>query len=449
MKFSSIVKLSSLISIAAVIFFSCEKDLEDATTWISPTFHSSSHSADTVKLTVFSIFDWEVVIDEDVDWLTTDTKGVQLPADQDSVMVYIARNRSRNTRKTTLNIKFSDDGYSDRTLDITQNGVEDMIEITTEDIRIAKIRTDIEILLDTNIEWEVVSPPAWIENIQKTKVSYDDKTGMDSYKITANVTENILPYYRLDSLKLKGTTGPEGSDASSVINYISIFQDGNSSLKTDSTNLRRLYENTNGAGWKTGWDLSKPLTQWHGVGLDSVAVSVGKEYRVVSLNLKANNLTGTIPSDLFNTPFMKRLWLNNNNISGNLPTNLSYIVDLENLNLNNNSELQGTLLEDIGKLVNMISFSIANTSMSGTLPEGFAKQEKLTFLDLGGNNFSGLPPASLGNNDELTDVFFKNNMFSGAIPETYKKNMNWFNWNVTDYVCPQKPGYGFTNCSEF
>ena len=88
---------------------------------------------------------------------------------------------------------------------------------------------------------------------------------------------------------------------------------------TDSLELVKLYNATNGANWRLKWILTNPLTSWSGVQLANGRVKV--------INLASYQLSGQIPN--LNLPNLQYLVLHSNKLTGlisnfNLP-NLQYL----------------------------------------------------------------------------------------------------------------------------
>jgi hypothetical protein len=62
-------------------------------------------------------------------------------------------------------------------------------------------------------------------------------------------------------------------------------------------------------------------------------------------------------------------------------------------------------------------------------------------------DFTGTIPASWANlTDKCTNLRIQGNSLSGEIPAEVKAHANWGTWNAALYICPQKAGFGFTNC---
>ena len=432
-------KLIIAFGLCALIFSavsSCKKE-EEVSEWITPLNYSTSALRDTMKLSINSPYSWTLEIADD--WLTADrlTGGKVV---LDSVFIYIGANPSREKRVGNVRIRYNTTQHSGRISVITQSGIKDQINVTTESVRESYEQKKLEINIQANVDWDISHKPNWINVDKITKGQFVDSLGLWNYDIEATLMANNLIHYRLDSLEFTGKTAD-------VKGVLSLFQDGNSTLKTDSLALLKLHQSANGDSWKTKWDLSKPMSKWHGVELAEVNISQGTQLRVVSVALNDNGLTGTITSSISNLVFLKRLWLQDNDITTYQPT-LSSLTNLENLRLENNANLSGSLPADMGNMKSLLTISINHTQMNGVLPASIGDIEYLTSLDLSNNAFSGELPEKLGSNNNLSVLILKNNFFSGKIPDSYKANYNWYNWNIVEMICLQR-GTKFTNCEEF
>lgn len=108
-----------------------------------------------------------------------------------------------------------------------------------------------------------------------------------------------------------------------------LFNFGVTSLKRDSTALRRLYEATGGDNWinKTNW-LSSDVGSWQGVVLNNA------ETRVVNLNLPDNNLTNSIPAKIRDITSMESIDVSGNELTSMV--NLSLMPKLAHLDVSDN-----------------------------------------------------------------------------------------------------------------
>ena len=99
-------------------------------------------------------------------------------------------------------------------------------------------------------------------------------------------------------------------------------------MNTYRAALAALYNATNGSSWldDTNWVSSRPLGEWYGVSTDA-------DGRVTELDLRDNQLSGSIPSELGNLANLEGLWLDGNQLSGSIPSELGNLDNLERLGL--------------------------------------------------------------------------------------------------------------------
>ena len=117
-----------------------------------------------------------------------------------------------------------------------------------------------------------------------------------------------------------------------VVNGLVLQSDQITIDNPDYFELIKLYNATGGAYWKNKWDLSQPISTWHGVTL------ADDGSRVERLDLSENSLVGSLPN--LNFPKLEVLKLDGNELSGSIP-NLN-LPKLEWLYLNNN-QLSGVV----------------------------------------------------------------------------------------------------------
>jgi hypothetical protein len=91
-----------------------------------------------------------------------------------------------------------------------------------------------------------------------------------------------------------------------------------------------------------------------------------------------------------------------------------------NLRFNN---LQGSLTEEILALTNLRSLNLANNMLESTLPTRFAELQRLRAIRLGSNEFTG-PLPSFSHMVTLTAIDLSFNRLSGKIPRTFLNRMS-------------------------
>ena len=112
-------------------------------------------------------------------------------------------------------------------------------------------------------------------------------------------------------------------------------------LAADRAALVALYNATDGSNWKNNqnWLSDEPLDEWYGVTVE--------DERVTGLVLNANQLTGTIPSELGNLAGLEGLYLGRNRLTGSIPAELGNLA-LDTLDLSYN-QLTGVLPSETGR----------------------------------------------------------------------------------------------------
>lgn len=81
------------------------------------------------------------------------------------------------------------------------------------------------------------------------------------------------------------------------------------------------------------------------------------------------DISGTIPSELFNIPKLERLDLSHANLQGTISPMIEHLADtLTILRLENNT-LTGDVPQELGKLTNIRTLYLQHNELEGTIPE--------------------------------------------------------------------------------
>ena len=147
--------------------------------------------------------------------------------------------------------------------------------------------------------------------------------------------------------------------------------------------LVALYNATNGSDWNATWNLNRPVKSWHGVTLEND--------HVVELTVQFNNLQGTLPSELGNLVYLRKI----------------------NFGFN---KLQGTIPNAIKNLQNLTSLELFMNRFEGTIPSELGELKKLEILKLYSNKFSGEFPQALLGLTNLRELLLGSNYLNGSIP---------------------------------
>ena len=155
------------------------------------------------------------------------------------------------------------------------------------------------------------------------------------------------------------------------------------------------------------WDEDLSIGEWQGVSI--------VEGRVVELDISAEGLTGTIPSELGSLANLVVLSLWGNQLTGEIPTELGSLANLQGLDLWGN-QLTGAIPPELGDLSNLTVLFLHNNQLTGTIPPELGSLANLQKLLLSPNQLSGEIPVELGNLSNLIELSLWGNQLTGAIP---------------------------------
>lgn len=133
----------------------------------------------------------------------------------------------------------------------------------------------------------------------------------------------------------------------------------------------------------------------------------------------SNNLSGSLPYDLYTIPILKKLSLPKNQFSG--PINSSIATMLSNLTILelNDNYLIGELPSNIGLLSKIKRILLHANSFKGSIPPSLMNCSSLTTLILRDNNFGGeISTLNFSKLHRLEAIDLGNNRFFGNIPES-------------------------------
>ncbi|KAI3926455.1 hypothetical protein MKW92_007921 [Papaver armeniacum] len=143
--------------------------------------------------------------------------------------------------------------------------------------------------------------------------------------------------------------------------------------------------------------------------------------------LKRLQLTGELPDDFANFPFLRELDLNLNYLSGSIPKAWKVLPLVNLLLLANN--INGLIPKEIADIVTLEYLVLTDNQLEGPLPPELGKLTKLTSLAISGNNFTGALPATFANLKNMVDFRIAGTSISGNIPDFFG---NWTQLNELD-----------------
>jgi len=187
--------------------------------------------------------------------------------------------------------------------------------------------------------------------------------------VTAMIEGRYLPdgHLEAEELLLKSPSKSQtlASSPSSQLQSLapSGFCDGVSEIpRTECEALEALYSSMDGPNWGRNDDWLQTITpcSWYGVVCD--------EGHVTALELFRNGLSGTIPSELGDLPYLGSLVLSQNTLSGAIPDRLADLTALSNLYLNTN-QLNGEIPSELGDLTGLTRLVLKSNRLRGEVPD--------------------------------------------------------------------------------
>ncbi|KAJ9687773.1 hypothetical protein PVL29_016301 [Vitis rotundifolia] len=153
-----------------------------------------------------------------------------------------------------------------------------------------------------------------------------------------------------------------------------------------------------------------PISNGRTSGLD-------KLFKAQHFHLGKNQLSGSIPPELFSTNLtLIHLLLDNNQLTGSIPSTLGLVKALVVIRLDGNS-LSGPVPLNIGNLTNVIEMLLSNNMLTGTVPD-LTGMNSLTYLDMSNNSFDASKevPSWFSHLPSLTTLIMERTELGGALP---------------------------------
>ncbi|BAH95336.1 receptor kinase-like protein Xa21 [Oryza sativa Japonica Group] len=145
---------------------------------------------------------------------------------------------------------------------------------------------------------------------------------------------------------------------------------------------------------------------------------------LVSLSIRDNKISGSLPRDIGNLVNLQYLSLANNSLTGSLPSSFSKLKNLRRLTVDNN-KLIGSLPFTIGNLTQLTNMEVQFNAFGGTIPSTLGNLTKLFQINLGHNNFIGQIPIEIFSIPALSEILdVSHHNLEGSIPKEIGKLKN-------------------------
>ncbi|XP_045800989.1 probable leucine-rich repeat receptor-like serine/threonine-protein kinase At3g14840 isoform X5 [Trifolium pratense] len=145
---------------------------------------------------------------------------------------------------------------------------------------------------------------------------------------------------------------------------------------------------------------------------------------IVSIVLKSQNLSGTLPREFVKLPYLQQIDLANNYLNGTIPPQWDSMINLVNISLLGN-RLTGPIPKELGKITTLRKLILKFNQLSGNLPPELGNLHQLERLRLCDNQFSGPIPDFIQSWTSLERLVMQGSGLSGPIPSeiSYLKSL--------------------------
>ena len=205
--------------------------------------------------------------------------------------------------------------------------------------------------------------------------------------------------------------------------------------------LLGLYTATGGLDWtdSSNWfQQGTDVCDWNGVNCYGEEIAdERKQGQIQEIRLTNNHLVGTVPTQIFDIPYLERViiednpdadidlsglskaqFLNHLSVSNTQVSNIDSIADAKNLEVLHITGLglKGTIPSAIWELSNLVALFANDNSFSGTLSSKIGKLKKLDEIYLNDSELTGQIPSELGLLTGLETLSLGQNAFGGTLP---------------------------------
>ena len=200
--------------------------------------------------------------------------------------------------------------------------------------------------------------------------------------------------------------------------------------------LYSIFQSTNGGSWSynttdtnsSRWNFSGDPTSdpckdnWYGITCSACPTSYSDYCPVTKINLASSNMSGNLPSDIWNLRNLTVIDLSYNTIAGPIPSNIGTAAALIQINFNNNN-LNSTVPSSIFNLLNIQEVYLSSNKLTGPIPDNIGNATTLIAFDLNSNWLTGSVPDSLRLLVNIETIGLDNNKLSGSLPYSVFVNL--------------------------
>ncbi|MCP4153952.1 MAG: hypothetical protein GY757_39865, partial [bacterium] len=189
--------------------------------------------------------------------------------------------------------------------------------------------------------------------------------------------------------------------------------------QTERDALIAFYNSTDGDNWtaNTNWRNPGDPAQFNDPGTEHTwfGVTCNAELtRVTALTYSFNGLSGSIPTEINQLPYLESIHIDWCTLNAALP-DMSGLTNLNDLFLAYNG-ITGSVPAWLNNLTGLMTINLRGNQLSGPLPD-LGNLTGLRSLDLCSNQLSGNIPTWLNTFTQLMTLYLNDNQFTGNIPD--------------------------------
>ncbi|CAB9518987.1 serine threonine-protein kinase BRI1-like [Seminavis robusta] len=140
------------------------------------------------------------------------------------------------------------------------------------------------------------------------------------------------------------------------------------------------------------------------------------------LNIRNNQMKGSIPLNIQELSNLELLDLSQNALTGTVPVSLGNMKDLTRLHLGENNFAAGMIPPTLFTILNLKHLSIPMSGLTGQIPTWFPMLSHLEYLDLTGNRLTGSIPSDMFAMPKLKTLLLGSNMLNSTLPPAFPQS---------------------------
>ncbi|XP_043700286.1 probable LRR receptor-like serine/threonine-protein kinase At1g53440 [Telopea speciosissima] len=186
-------------------------------------------------------------------------------------------------------------------------------------------------------------------------------------------------------------------------------------LRSIATKMKNRYWNVSSSSCSGGGGLNVTINSPDYWSKSNVTCNCNNTLcHITNIQLRGLNLTGVLPEEFADLPYLQEIDLALNYLNGSIPTRWARIP-LVIISLLGN-RIYGSIPKEIGGIATLEELVLEDNQLEGTLPPELGNLSRLRRFIVSANNFTGIIPETYGNLTSLEVFMIDGTGISGKIP---------------------------------